>query len=212
MRALSHVLAGTVFLVSATLHAQERTFDLGLRLGVAAADGEPANDMPGAGMLAHYSLGEDWTLGAALDYSEFDFEEPAKLLGIVQDPGNEPVDALAESTAVRVWVERRIAGAAATSAFMGAGLGAAFLDVPDVSAPLASGGAFEIQTDAGTEILAFALAGVRRRFGERWYGEIGATLEHHAADWKVVDRVSGAQATVDSYLSWSIYAAIGLRW
>jgi hypothetical protein len=212
MRALSLVLAGTLLLVSAALHAQERTFDLGVRLGVAAADGEPANDMPGAGVIAHYSFGEDWRLGGALDYTEFDFEEPAKLLGIAQDPGIEPVDALAESTAVRVWAERRFAGGAATSAFIGAGLGVAFLDVPDVSGPRAGGGSFEIQTDAGTEILAFALAGVRRPFAERWYGEVGATLEHHQADWKVVDRVSGAQATVDGYLSWSIYAAIGLRW
>jgi hypothetical protein len=211
MRVLSSVLAAVVCLVSGALHAQERGFDLGLRLGVAAADGEPANDIPGAGVIAHYSLDEDWTVAGAIDYAEFDFEEPAKMLGIAQAPDIEPVDALAESTAVRVWAERRIAGVA-TRAFLGAGLGAAFLDVPDVRAPRASGGAFDIHTDAGTEILAFALAGVRRPFGEGWYAEAGVTLEQHFADWKVVDRISGAQATVDDYLSWSLYAAIGLRW
>jgi hypothetical protein len=213
VQALNWFLAPAFLFVSCALDAQERRLDLGLRLGVAAADGEPANDMPGAGMLTHYSLNEDWTLGGAIDYTRFDFEEPAKLLGIAQDASIEAVDALAESTTVRVWIQRRLAGRRdATTLFVAAGLGAAFLDVPDVSGPTANGGRFDIETDAGNEILAFVLGGLHRPFGERWYGEAGLTLEQHFADWRMMDRASGARGTVDDYLSWGVYAAFGLRW
>jgi hypothetical protein len=164
-------------------------------------------------MLAHHPVNEDWTLGGSIDYSRFDFEEPAKLLGIVQDPNVDVVDALAESTAVRIWIERRIVGhAPAMSAFVGAGLGVASLDVGDASGPRADGGRFASQTDAGSEILAFVVGGVRRPFGERWYAEAGLTVEEHFADWEIIDRISGARATVDDYLSWGVYAAVGLRW
>ena len=199
--------------VAVSAHAQERYLDIGVRAGIAAADGEPANDIPGAGVIAHYSLSDAWTLGAALDRTEYDFEEPAKIVGIVQDPMLDPVDALAEATTLSFWVERSITDPSQpTIFFVGAGLGAAFVDVPDVSGARADGGAFDIHTEVDTEVLAFVMGGVRRTFGEQWYGEIALRAEQHFADWRVTDRVTGAQGSIDDYLAWGAHIAVGWRW
>jgi hypothetical protein len=207
------VLLAAISTVAAPIEAEERRMDVGLRLVIAAADGEPANDMPGAGVLAHYALNDDWTVGAALDRAEFDFEEPAQIVGIVQDPALEPVDALAEATAVRLWIERSLSDRSKpTQFFIGAGLGAASIDVPDVNAARADGSQFDIHTEVDTEILVSVIGGVRRRFGERWYGEIAVHAEQHFADWRVTDRVTGAQGSIEDYLSWGAHVAVGWRW
>jgi hypothetical protein len=199
--------------VPQSVPAEERHLDVGLRLAIAAADGTPANDIPGAGVLAHYALDSDWTLGAAVDRSEYDFEEPAKHLGIVQDPTLEPIDVLATATTLSFWIERALAPAGESGAFfVGAGLGAAFIDVPDVRGARADGGTFDVQTDANTELVVFGLAGLRRQFGRRWYGELAVRAEQHFADWQVTDRVSGARGTIDDYLSWGAHLAVGWRW
>jgi hypothetical protein len=193
--------------------AQEHRMDLGLRLQVTAADGEPANDMPGAGVLAHYVVNGEGILAAAVDRIRFDFEEPANIVGIAQDPAIEPVDALAEATTLSLWAERSISDRTRlANFFVGAGLGAAFMDVPAVTGPRADGGRFDIHTDADTEILAAALVGMRRRFGEHWYGEIALRVEQHFADWRVTDRISGAQGAIDDYFTWGVHVAAGRRW
>lgn len=208
-----NLLIASAVLCPMSAHAQERPWDIGIRAGISAADGEPANDIPSAGLLAHFALDEHWRIGAALDRSEYDFEEPAKLAGIVQSPAEEPIDALAEATTLGVWAERTLTNPTrATTLFAGAGLGAAFIDVPDVAGPDANGGRFEIHTDAGTELTVALLGGVRRRFAERWYAEAALRVEQHFADWVVTDRVSGARGSVDDYLTWGAYITVGWKW
>lgn len=83
MRSLVGVLVAVVVLAAmfaaSPAHAQQRRIDIGLRAGIVAADGEPANDIPGAGLVGHYAINDQWTLGAAVDRTEYDFEEPAKI-------------------------------------------------------------------------------------------------------------------------------------
>ena len=206
-----------VFLILATVaslaHAQDRGFDLGIRLGIAAADGEPANDIPGAGVLGHYQLANVWTLGAAIDRTRYDFEEPAKVIGIPLDPTLEPIDALAEATTISVWIERSMTDhSRPTTFFVGTGLGAAFTDVPDTIGTTATGDPFDVHTEVDTEIIVSILGGVRRRFGERWYGEATVHADWHLADWRVTDRVSGIEASIDDYLTWGAHITVGFEW
>jgi hypothetical protein len=191
----------------------DRGFHLGLWLGVDVADGEPANDIPGFGLALRYALNGDWAFGAGLGRTEYDFETPAELLGITQDPAIEPVDSLAEATTISAWVERSfVPGQGPVTWFAGAGLGAAFVDVPDAIGPRADGSQFDIQTDAGTEIIVTGFAGVRRTLGERWYAEFRVHANQHMADWKMRDRVSGATGTIDDYLTLGGRLTIGMRW
>jgi hypothetical protein len=210
-------IAGALALGAALLglplaaHAAEPRFDLGVRGSMTAADGEPANDIPGIGLQGHYRPNPDWTLGLAVDRTEYDFEQPARLLGITQDRELDAIDAVAEATVVSAWIERTFASGDATVWYLGAGVGAASVDVPEVSGARADGGQFEIHTEADTEIIASLLAGVRRSFGARWYGEFGLRADQHFADWRFVDRVSGASGAVDDYLALGGHVAIGFR-
>ena len=97
--------------------AQDRRFDLGLRGIITAADGEPANDIPGYGVFGHYRLNDRWALGFAVDQTEYDFEEPARIVGLQQDPDLPPVDVKAEATVVSAWLQRNF-----ERWFVGAGL------------------------------------------------------------------------------------------
>ena len=193
--------------------AAEDRFQAGLLVGVSVADGEPANDIPGFGAQVRYALSDQWSVGASLGHTEYDFETPASIVGIAQDPSIEPVDALATATSLAAWAERTfIPDGGETTWFVGFGLGAASVDVPDVNGPTASGGQFDIHTDVGTEILLSGLAGVRRNFGESWYAEFRVHATQHFADWQVEDRVSGARGSIDDYLSLGGHLAVGIRW
>jgi hypothetical protein len=192
---------------------QEPSFQAGLLIGVDVADGEPANDIPGFGVQFRYAPSDRWAIGVSLERSEYDFETPAALLGITQDPAVEPVDALAEATTIAAWVERVFAPRAGpTTWFVGVGLGAASVDVPDIAGPRASGGTFDVHTEVGTEIIVTGLAGVRRAFGKRWYAEFRLHARQHFADWRLEDRVSGQRGSIDDYLSLGGQLAAGLRW
>ena len=205
------LLASAVFSLPA--YAQQQPWDIGIRIGVSAADGEPANDIPTAGLVVHFALDGRWRIGAALDRSEYDVEEPAKLAGIVQDPAVEVIDALAEATTLSVWAERTLTNPTrAMSLFVGSGLGAAFVDVPDVDGPRANGGCFDVHTQVSTEFIVSLLGGVRREFAERWYAEAAVRIDQHFADWVFTDRVSGARGSVDDYLTWGAYFTVGWKW
>jgi hypothetical protein len=194
-------------------HTAENRVHIGVLVGVSVADGEPANDIPGFGVQFRYALSDDWAVGGALVRTEYDFETPAALLGIEQDSSLEPVDALAEATTFSAWVERALrSGEGATEWFVGAGLGGASVDVPDVAGTRADGGQFDIRTEVGTEIVVTAFAGVRRAFGERWYAEFRLHANQHIAEWKIQDRTSGARGTIDDYLSLGGQLAVGIRW
>lgn len=200
-------------LAAAPASAQEPRFDVGVAVAVDAADGEPANDIPGVGVLGRYRLTDQWKIAASMSRTEYDYERPAEVTGIKQDPMVEVIDALAEATVVRAWFERSLSDVGRpTQFFVGAGVGAAFVDVPDVSGARADGGRFDIHTEAETEIIASLTGGARLRFGERWYGEAAARLEQHFTDWRSTDRITGAQGHIDDYPTWGVQLAIGYRW
>lgn len=202
-----------VMLTSSIAYAADGRFHLGLWAGVDVADGEPANDIPGFGLQFRYALNDDWALGAGIGRTEYDFEAPAGILGITQDPSIETVDALAEATTFSAWAERAfVPGEGKVTWFVGAGLGAASVDVPDAAGPRAGGGQFDIHTDVSTEIVLTGFAGVRRALGDRWYAEFRVHANQHFADWQMEDRVSGATGTIDDYLSMGGQLAVGVHW
>jgi len=206
-------LFGMLIVIAWPACPQESRIDLGLSIAIDAADGTPANDMPGAGVLGRYTLNDEWAIGAAVNRTEYDYEEPAAIVGIVQNPTVEVIDALAAATTVRGWVERSLTEAGSSlHFFLGAGIGAAFTDVPDVTGPRADGGTFDIRTEVDTEIIATVIGGARRMFGERWSGEVAVRAEQHFADWRSTDRVSGAQGSIDDYLTWGIQFTLAYRW
>ena len=211
---LRSALPAFVMLATPTLTWAEeaRRVDVGVRAEVTAANGEPANDIPGFGLFAHYRLNERWSLGFGVDILEFDYEEPAKIVGISQDPNLEPVDALAESTTVAAWLERTFGAIEARTVwFVAGGLAAASVDVPDVTGPRLGGGTFNISTEVDIEVIVSLIGGVRRRFGENWYVEFALRADEHFADWTSTDRVSGATASIDDYTAYGGYLGFGFR-
>jgi hypothetical protein len=202
---------GVVLLAGASAGAQER-FDLGVRFGVLAGDGEPTNDVLGYGLVGRWPLGELWSLGVGLDHSpEFDVERTPRMLGIEQDPTLEVIDSKATSTGLRAWMERRYPRPGRLEWFWGAGAGVDSIDVDDVAGRDAAGGDFLIRTEAGTELHVGALAGLRFRMGRSWYGEAALRAEQHFADWKLTEATTGRTATVDDYLLTGIHFALSRR-
>lgn len=206
-------VTSAAFLLCAAVEAEDDVFAMGARVGITVADGEPANDIPGYGIQGRYALNERWSIGGAIDRTEYDFEEPAKIIGIAQDLALEPIDALAEATVISAWIERTFRRPESpVTWFVGAGLGAASVDVPDAAGPRADGGQFDVHTDVDTEIIASLTGGLRRNLGQRWYVEFLLRADQHFADWKIVDRISGTQGSVDDYLAWGGHVGVGLRW
>lgn len=201
------------FLVPIPCEGDEaRRLEVGARLGVTLAAGVPANDIPGYGLFGTYRLNDQWKLGVGLDRTEFDYEEPARLIGIPLDPQLEPIDAVAEGTTLSAWVERSLAPPGSrTEWFVGAGLGAASLDVPTVTGPTLAGGTFEIHTEAETEIIVSLLGGVRRSLGERWFVQFTLRADQHFADWTSVDEVSGGVRKIDEYFAYGGHLGFGCR-
>jgi hypothetical protein len=206
----------SLVLAPAAAAQQPGRFSLGARGVITAADGEPANDIPGAGLFGNYRLSDRWTLGFAVDRTEYDFEEPAKLVGLEQDPAEEAIDALAEATVVSLWLQRdhrrnNRRGNGRTNWFWGGGVGLATVDVPDASGPLAGGGTFDVHTEVDTELIVSLLAGLQRDLGRRWFFEFALRVDQHFADWQIEDRVSGATGSVGNYLAYGGQVGLGFR-
>jgi hypothetical protein len=210
-RRLVPFAAALLPLLAAPAMAEDR-FDIGARLDLPHADGEPANDIPGYGLFGHYRWDDRWALGFALDVAEYDFEEPARLLGITQDPAVDVVDAKADGTTLSAWFERTLGEPGSKGHwYWGAGLGLASVDVPDARGPVAGGGTFDIETDAGTEVVVTLLGGRRFRFGDRWALDLTLHLDEHFAEWEVVDRVSGRTGTIDDYFTYGGNLGLAFR-
>lgn len=211
-RMLRVAAIGALALFLSASAAQAQRFDLGLRGDLMLADGEPSNDIPGYGAFGHYRFNDRWSIGFAVDVSEHDFEQPARILGLVQDTSVEPLDSVAETVEFRLWLQRTYQGSGSRFGwFWGVGLGAVSLDVTDVSGPLAGSGTFDIETDAGTEILVSLSAGFQWDFVRPLFLEFAGRVEQHFADWQVTDRVSGATATIDDYLTYGGHLGLGFR-
>ena len=199
-----------LLVILALLPSAALAHDFGVRGIITAADGEPANDIPGFGVFGHWRLGARWSVGFAVDRTEYDFEEPAKLVGLNQDEDLDPIDVVAEATVVSAWIERTWPRRS-LDWFLGAGIGFASIDVPDAAGPLEGGGTFDIQTEADSEVVVSLLAGLHRRLGERWMLEFALRADQHFADWQLTDRVSGNRGAVDDYLALGGHLGFGFR-
>ena len=187
-------------------------FEVGARGSIMLSDGEPANDVPGYGLFARWRWSERWAIGASVDRVEYDFEQPARLLGLQQDPNLDAIDALATATVVGVWVQRdSSAPSGRWSWFWGGGLAVASVDVPDARGPVAGGGTFDIRTEPNLEVIASILGGVQWRISRRLFLEVAARVEEHFADWEVTDRVSGLTGSVGSYFAYGGCIGGGVR-
>src|SRR5688572_30816487 len=164
-------LAGAV--VVAFLQFPALAQDFGVRGIITGADGEPANDIPGYGAFGHWRMSDRWSIGFAVDRTDYDFERPAGIVGLRQDPNVEDIDAIAEATILSAWIERTYPRPGRLEWFWGAGLGFASVDVPDATGPLKGGGTFDVTTEADTEVIASLLGGLHLRLGERWIIELG---------------------------------------
>lgn len=185
---------------------------VGARLQTTMANGVPANDMPGYGIYGIYRLNDQWAVGLSVDFMKFDYEEPAKRLGIPLDPDAEPIDAKAEQLIISASVERSFSAPEASREwFLGGAVGVADTDVPDITGPTATGGTFEIHTEVDRELIVSLLGGVRQRFAERWFAEFTLRADQHFAAWEPEDRVSGATARHDDYFAYGGYLGVGYR-
>ena len=184
-------------------------FEIGARAGLLVGDGKPANDIGVTGLNLRWRLGEQWSVQFGVQRHTFDAERPASWLGLDQDPDVETIDAKAKATAVSVGL-RRDHGAAGSrwGWFWNLDLGAAKTKVPTVNGPLEGGGTFEIRTRAKREWVVGAGAGVRYQFSPGWAGEFGLQAEHHQANWRVTDAVSGRSGKVGAYQAGGLWLGL----
>ena len=190
----------------------DERFHVGVRLGTSLASGVPANDMPGYGIHGLYALDDRWSVGLGIYYTEFDYEEPARQVGLPIDPAAEPIDAKAEQLIYSVLAEYSFSEPDARRQwFLGGRVGVADTDVPDVSGFTATGDPFEIHTEVDREIIVSLSGGVRQRFGERWFAEFTVNADQHLAAWESVDVISGAEGRSDDYFAYGFHLGIGYR-
>lgn len=202
----------TFFLLLSAAYGQDSKFELGLRGNVMLGDGVPANDMLGYGLIGRYYLKDGWFAGAALDYTEFDFERTAAIVGIVQDPLVNPIDAAATNTILSAFLGRQYGNTdRGFDWFWTAGIGVGFPDVKSVTGPVEGGGTFNITTDAGTEIHLISSLGTSYHFSPAWSATLAGRLEHHFMNYKVTDSESGNTATVDSQTPMGVSLSINYR-
>jgi hypothetical protein len=197
----------------AAAQATER-WEVGVRAGIVVANGEPANDITYGGLVLKYALSPDTLVGLSIDRQEFDFERPWALLGLQQDTvaAPEDIDSKATATLFRAFYERRYgAPAGRWRWYWNVGLGFAKPEVPTVSGPVAGGGTFVIRTEPGTEWVPSVGAGLLWQLSTRASVDLGATIDHHIADWKVTDTVSGRTAKVKSYTAGGLQIGLSVR-
>jgi len=181
-------------------------FHAGIRGGVTLGDGIPSNDMPYGGAFGRYRLGDQWLVGVGVDRFEFDFEQPANVVGI--DP-TAIVDALATEYVVNAWVERELTAGTGLTPFLGAGIGIGFVNVDDAVGTVGGGGAFRLTTDAGTEFIPSALGGIR--YGGSAFAELGLHADYRFTTWDVTDEVSGATGSIDDYFTYGAHIAVAWK-
>jgi hypothetical protein len=210
-RFLGLILAAGLCTTTVAAHAQEGQPEIGLRPFVLLSQGEPSNDMTGAGIVGSWRWNDDWFLGIGLDSLSFDYERPQRVLGIQQDPGIATVDGSNSFTRLSGWVERRYDRSGKWDWFWNAGLGFASVDADVVAGPLASGGTFNIVTDAGSEVHLIGSAGIRRPIGKTWTFAAAFHLEHHLTDYAITDTDSGATGKIGSHTPVGLSATFSFR-
>jgi len=93
--------------------------------------------------------------------------------------------------------------------YLSAGIGAGIIGDEDVSGSTETGAIYNIETDAGTEIIPNIILGIDWSFSDEWFLELAARADYHIADWDVEDKVSGAKESIDSYFAYGFQLGIG---
>jgi len=210
-RYLCLLLSAALWAISTNAVAQEKQLEVGLRPLLLLSQGEPSNDMFGGGIVGSWHWKDDWFFGIALDSMSFDYERPQNILGIPQDPSLATIDGSNSFTRLSGWVERRYDRGGKWDWFWNAGLGIASVDEDIVSGPTATGGTFNIITDASTEVHLMGSAGLRRPLGEKWTFTATFHLEHHLTDYEITDTVSGATGKIGSHTPVGLSATLSYR-
>ncbi len=203
---------GFLLSLSNTLIAGEHNqMELAGRLNIVGSDGTPTNDMLGYGLVGHYKLSNDWYVGFTLDYSpNFDFENTAAVVGIVQDPAVDAIDSVGSSSALTGFIERRYSSESVNFQwFWNIGAGFATLDFKNATGPVQGGGSFDISTQADTEILITSSIGMQQHINQNWSARYTLSYDQHLADWTVTDSISSATAKVSDYAIYGL--RIGLK-
>ena len=210
VRKAAAVLA--IIILCSVSYAQESKVDIGLRANVLLGDGVPANDILGAGVIGRYRLNDGWFIGAGIDGYKYDFERPASVLGISQDPNEDVIDAKADSTVLfgsfgRLYNETD----RGFDWFWSLGVGFASPSIEDVSGPTDTGGTFDLTFDVGNEIHLMGTLGTSYNFSKRWSTSFAARVEHHFMDVLITDRVTGATAKIDVETYTGAYLSLNYR-
>jgi len=194
------LFTGLLFLGSVSPgFGQESQWEFSVRGNVMQSDGVPASDVFGIGVISRYYLNDGWFAGAALDTTEFNFEQPSAILGIPQDPAAEAVDAASSNTIFSAFMGRQYGDMSkGFDWFWTAGLGVGFPDVEDVTGPVDGGGTFDITTNSGTEIHLITSLGTSYHFSSEWSATFTAQVEQHFRDHRITDRISNSTTTIDS--------------
>lgn len=212
---MRHAVVGGLALLLSSWAASASEWDAGARLIILAGDAPPANDMPGAGLVARRAWSDAWALGFGLEQYSFDHEEPYNSVGIGLDPSfpEEAIDGTTDSTVVSAWIERRYEGASAGGFgwFWTAGLGYAFISTENVTGPAAGGGTFDIVTQASDELHVLASGGARYSFASDWFLEAALHAQHQFTDYDITDQVSGATAEIGAQTLFGASLLVGYR-
>jgi len=208
----SRIVLTTLVLVMgiSTQASAQSNIEVGLRGNVLLGDGQPANDILGAGLMGKYYLTDGWFVAATLDVYDYDFERPYKTVGIEQDPNVKTIDSTIRTTALGGAIGRHYGDKSGFDWFWSAGVGVGFPDTTNISGPTDSGGTFDLVIDAKTEIQIMTTLGTTYYLSDRWSFTAAARAEHHFLDITVVDQVSGATGKVESQTPLGAYLSVNV--
>ena len=163
--------------------------------------------------MGHYQYSEAWYLGVAIDYSpSFDFERTAQSVGLQQDPNVDPIDAIGTHLMISAFAERRYPNSSGDiEYFWSLGAGINDIDMDDVQGPLAGGGSFNISTETDTELVIISSIGLQQKINKNWSARYAFSVDHHFADWKVKDNISGNTGSIDDYGIYGLRLGLGYQ-
>ena len=199
-------------LVAASLRAEDGRIEIGIRANAMHANSPLTDQIIGAGVMWRYHVRQDWFVAFSLDTYEYDIEQPLALMGAVQAP-----DRIISPLQVRTIVFATALGQSRALRdtgfdwFWHAGIGLGIPNVPSASGVTQRGRAYDLHTQAGTEIHLSAALGTAYYFSPQW-ALIGAgRLEHQFIDLQISDKFSGETLTVESMSPIGVFVSLNYR-
>ncbi len=185
----------------------EKRYSLMPHLTITTGNGEPAHDIPKIGLKGRYLLSRLLYLTLSLDYTEYDFERPYKLLGI---NATKEMDAHVSGMYLDIGTEREFYLNRMLQPYIGVGVGLTFIDADDISGRALNGDRFRIETETDTEYIPYFNSGVRWVVWNNLSLDVGTRFQYHLADWVVTDRVSRLSNNIDDYFQYGGYIGISV--